>query len=59
MPVFVIKNKDGMKTNVDMNVKNSLTNECVMKHLFVIPVIVSVNVINHAILEISHMKIKL
>ena len=34
-----------------VNVKNQLTRECVIKDLFGILVIVSVNVINHAILE--------
>ena len=51
MQVFVIINKDGMKTNADVNVKNSLTKEGVIKDLFGILVIVSVNVISHLILE--------
>ena len=50
MQVLVTINKDGMKTNVGVNVKNWLTKECVMKDLFGILVIVSVNVINHVIL---------
>ena len=37
--------------NADVNVKNQLTKECVIKDLFSILVIVSVNVINHVILE--------
>ena len=44
-------NKDGMKTNADVNVKNSLTKERVIRDLFGILVIVSVNVINHVMLE--------
>ena len=51
MQVFVIINKDGMKTNVDVNVKNYSTKEYAIKGLFGILVIVSVNVINHAMLE--------
>ena len=47
MQVFVIKNKVGMKPNADVNVKNGLTKVCVIKDLFRIQVIVSVNVINH------------
>ena len=51
MQVFVTINKDGMKTNADVNVTNSLTKECVIKDLFGILVIASVNVINHVMLE--------
>ena len=51
MQVFVTRNKDGMKTDADENVKNSLTKECVIKDLFGILVIVSVNMINHVMLE--------
>ena len=49
--MFVIINKDGIKTNADVNVKNKLTKEFVIKDLFGILGIVSVNVINHVILE--------
>ena len=51
MQVFVTINKDGMVTIADVNVKNYLTKEYVIKDLFGILVIVSVNVINHVILE--------
>ena len=54
MQVFVTINKDGMKANgikADANVKNLLTKECVIKDLFGILVIVSVNVINCAVFE--------
>ena len=51
MQVFVTINKDGMMTIADVNVKNQLTKGYVIKDLFGILVIVSVNVINHAILE--------
>ena len=44
---FVIVDIYGMKTSVDVNVKNQLTNEYVIKDLFGIPVIVIVTVINH------------
>ena len=46
MQVFVIMNK-----NADVNVKNELTKECVIMDLFGILVIVSVNAINHVMLE--------
>ena len=46
MQVFVIINKDGMMTDAYVNIKNSLTKECLIKDLFGILVIVSVNVIN-------------
>ena len=51
MQVFVTINKDRMMTNADANVKNLLTKGCVIKDLAGILVIVSVNVINHVILE--------
>ena len=51
MQVFVTINKDGMKTNADVNVKNYLAMGCVIKDLFGILVFVSVNVINHVMLE--------
>ena len=47
MQVFVIINNVGIKVNDDMNVKNYLTKEYVIKYLFGILVIVNVNVINH------------
>ena len=51
MQVFGTINKDGMMANADANVKNYLKKECGIKDLFRILVIVSVNVINHLILE--------
>ena len=51
MLVPVAMNKVGMKTNADVNVKNYLTKECVIKDVFGMLVIVSVNVVKHAILE--------
>ena len=48
MQVFVTISKDEMKTSADVN---QLTKECVIKCLFGIPAIVSVNVINHVMLE--------
>ena len=47
MQVFVIINNVGIKINDDVNVKNYLTKEYVIKYLFGILVIVNVNVINH------------
>ena len=49
--VFVIINKDGMKKNVDVNIKNWLIKVVMIKYLFVILVTVNVNVINHVTLE--------
>ena len=40
-----------MKINADVNVKNLLTKEYVIKDLIVILAIVNENVINHAMLE--------
>ena len=51
MQVFVTINEDGMKTNGDLNVKNQLTKEHVIRELFGILVTVSVSVINQAMLE--------
>ena len=51
MRVFVTINKDGMKANADVNANNYMKKDCMIKDLFGILVIVSVNVINHAILE--------
>ena len=47
MQAFVIINNVGIKINVDVNVKNSLTKEIAIKDLFGILVIVIVNRINH------------
>ena len=49
--MFKIINKDGMKINADVNAKNLLTKEYVIKDLIVILAIVNENVINHAMLE--------
>ena len=46
MQVFVIINKDAMKINADVNVKNWLTNEYMIKDLFAIQVVVNVNMTN-------------
>ena len=46
MQVFIIKNKDEMKISSDLNAKNWLTKEYVIKTLIEILVIVNVNVIN-------------
>ena len=51
MQVFVTINKDGMKTNAAVNVKNLFAKKYVIKDLFGILVIVSVNVINLVMLE--------
>ena len=48
--MFVIINNVGIKINVDANVKNSLIKEYVIKGLFGILVIVSVNVIKLLVL---------
>ena len=44
-------NNIGMMINADVNAKNSLTKECVIRDLFGIIVIVNVNVINYVMLE--------
>ena len=49
--MFVIINNAGIKTNADVNAKNQLIKECVIKDLFGILVIVSVNVIKCVMLE--------
>ena len=49
--MFVIVNNVGKVINADENAKNSLMKEYVIRHLFGIQVIVSVNVINHVMLE--------
>ena len=51
MQVFVIINKDEMKINVDVNAKNCLTKEYVIKDLIVILAVVNVDVINHAMMD--------
>ena len=51
MQVFVTISNVGMMINADVNVKNRLTKEYVIKDLFGILIIVNVNVINHAMLE--------
>ena len=48
--MFVIISKGGMKINADVNAKNSLIKVYVIKDLFGILVIVSVNEINHVML---------
>ena len=50
MQVFAIINKDRMKINDDMNVKNLFKKEYVIKGLIETLTIVSVNAINHVIL---------
>ena len=52
MQVFVITNKDGMKINADVNANNWLTNECLIKDLFGILVIVIVSVMSENIYKI-------
>ena len=52
MQVFVIINKGEMKINADENVKLLLTKLCLIKNLFGIQVIVSVNLINRVILGV-------
>ena len=51
MQVFPIINKDRIMINVDVNAKNWLTKEYVIKDLFGIQVIMNVNAINHVMLE--------
>ena len=51
MGVFVIINNVGIIINVDMNAKNRLTKEDVIKDFFGIQVIANVNVINLTMLE--------
>ena len=50
MQAFVIINNDGRKINADVNAKNQQIKECVIKDLFGILVIVSVNVIKRVML---------
>ena len=51
MQVFVIINNFGIMINANVNAKNWLAKEYMIKHLFGIQVIVNVNVINNAMLE--------
>ena len=51
MQVLVIISKGGIIINADVNPKNWLTDEYVIKGLFRIQVIVNVNMINHVISE--------
>ena len=48
--LFGIANNDGIKINVDVNVKNELIKEYAMKDLFGILVTVNVNAINLVVL---------
>ena len=51
MQVFVIINNAGIMINADVNAKNLLIKEYVIKDLLGILVIVNVSVINHGMLE--------
>ena len=51
MQVFVIVSNVGMMINADVDVKNWLTKEYVIKDLFKILVIMNVNVMTHVMLE--------
>ena len=51
MQVFVIINNVGIILNADVNVKNRLTKEYVIKDLSRILTIANVNGINHVVLE--------
>ena len=51
MQVFVIINNVGIILNADVNVKNRLTKEYVIKDLFRILTIANVNGINHVMLQ--------
>ena len=58
MQVFVIISNVGIMINADVNVKNWLTKDYVIRDLFGIQVIVNMNAINYAMLEnIKIMKI--
>ena len=52
MQVFVTINNIGMMVNAGVNVKNRLINVYVIRNIFGILVTVSMNVINHVMLEI-------
>ena len=47
MQVFVAINKDEMKLNAGVNGKNYLTKKYVIKSLFRIPAVVTMNLINY------------
>ena len=49
--IIVIINNVGIKINAGVNAKNELIKECMIKDLFGILVIVSVNVIKRVMLE--------
>ena len=49
--ISVIINNAGIKINVGVNAKNKLIKQCVIKDVFGILVIGTVNMINHAMLE--------
>ena len=51
MQVFVLISSGGIMINVDVNVKNKLIKVYVIEDIFGILVIVSLNVIDHVILE--------
>ena len=51
MQVFVIINKDGIKINADVNAKNWLTKEYVIRNLIQILAIVNGNVTNSVAFE--------
>ena len=58
MQVFVTIKKGGIMINAEVNVKNGLVKEYVIKNLFVTLVTVNVNMINHVMLgNIQIMKI--
>ena len=58
MQVLVTIKKGGIMINAEMNAKNGLVKEYVIKNLFVTLVIANVNMINHVMLEnIQIMKI--
>ena len=50
MQVFVTIKKGGIMINAEVNVKNGLVKEYVIKNLFVTLVTVNVNMINHVML---------
>ena len=51
MQVLVTIKKGGIMINAEMNAKNWLVKEYVIKNLFVTLVIANVNMINHVMLE--------
>ena len=51
MQVLVTIKKGGIMINAEMNAKNGLVKEYVIKNLFVTLVIANVNMINHVMLE--------